>query len=90
MNGWKGWYKVHIDEKNWFDAQDVCAREGANLLVINSREEAEAMHALVVKTGTIGKHHWIGFHDVYEEGNYITIFSKYNWWLHRVEKNPVF
>ena len=72
-----GWYKLHTDGKNWFDAQKVCAREGANLLVINSREEAHAMRSLVEKTGTTGKYHWVGFHDVYEEGNYVTIFSKY-------------
>ena len=71
-----GWYKIHTDVKNWSDAKEVCIREGANLLVINSRQEAKAMVSLMEKTGTTGKFHWIGFHDVYEEGNYITIFSK--------------
>ena len=72
-----GWYKIHTDGKNWSDAQEVCAREGANLVVINSHQEAKAMRSLMKKTGTTDKYHWIGFHDIYEEGNYITIFSKY-------------
>ncbi len=36
----------------------------------------DAIRSLVEKSLTAGKHYWIGFHDVYEEGNYITIFSK--------------
>ena len=72
-----GRYKLHTDLKNWTDAQKVCEQENANLMVINSRKEAEAMRLLLEKLGYTRNHYWIGFHDVYEEGNYVTIFSKY-------------
>ena len=77
VDNWMGRYKLHTDLKNWFDAQEVCEQEGANLLVINSHKEAKAMLTLLEKTSTKRNYYWIGFHSLYEEGNYITIFSKY-------------
>ena len=76
VTGWMGRYKLHTAGKNWFEAQEVCTQEGANLLVINSHKEAEAVRSLVEQFGFTRNYYWIGFHDIYEEGNFVTIFSK--------------
>ncbi|PSN55592.1 hypothetical protein C0J52_04046, partial [Blattella germanica] len=44
--GWLGYYKIHTDAKRWHDAHEVCAQEGAHLLVINSPQEADAVQNL--------------------------------------------
>ena len=35
-----GYYKVHVDKKNWNSAVRICEEEGAHLLIVDSDEEA--------------------------------------------------
>ena len=68
-----GYYKFHQHGANWQEAVDICTQEGAHLLILNSNQEAMALWPLF-------RGHcctWIGVHDQYQEGNYVTLFSKY-------------
>ncbi|PSN55224.1 Hemolymph lipopolysaccharide-binding protein [Blattella germanica] len=71
-----GYYKVHRDHKNWLDALKECEKEGAHLLILNSKEEALEMKKLLKQSRTERFWHWIGVHDYYKEGMYITIFNQ--------------
>ena len=68
-----GYYKYHLERVIWDEAVDVCAREGGHLLILNSKEEEKALRPLYVRD----QFSWIGVHYQYEEGKYVTIFSKY-------------
>ena len=72
-----GYYKVHAKKETWYEARKICEQEGAHLFVIKSKQEAEIVNALVEKSGKARNAYWIGVHDQFKEGNYITIFSKY-------------
>ncbi|PSN48137.1 hypothetical protein C0J52_23765 [Blattella germanica] len=72
----KNFYKIHSDKNNWRNALDICAEEEAHLLVINSEEEAEDVISLIEKHGTTRWVHWVGFHDHFQEGDYVTIFNE--------------
>ena len=65
-----------IENKNWEEAQKICEEEGAHLLILNSDEEAHAVGSMLQ-----GFYYWIGFHDQYVEGQYVTVFSKYREFL---------
>jgi hypothetical protein len=68
------YYNVHYEPITWFEASKVCASEGAHLLIINSRAEAEAVKKFVdpsVETYSIG------FHDLFEEDNFNTVQCTY-------------
>ena len=69
-----GYYKYHRTPKTWFEAWKTCKGEGGHLAVFNSQEEARFVGG-IPKT----KYDWafIGFHDLYSEGTYVTIFGKY-------------
>ena len=71
-----GYYKYHQHRVNWQKAVDICAQEGAHLLILNSEKEERAVISFV---NTYRSHFytWTGVHDQYEEGTYVTIFSKY-------------
>ena len=68
-----GYYKFHENLLPWQEAVDVCAREGAHLLIINSEQEAMAVKPLLLGNCCM----WIGVHDQYQEGNYVTVLSEY-------------
>jgi hypothetical protein len=55
------------------EARDICEREGAHLAIINSEAEAKFVSSL-----WNFKSDWayIGTHDLYEEGKYVTIHSE--------------
>ena len=72
-----GHYKIHTDKQNWENARQICEEEGAHLLVLNSQHEADSVRKLIEKKGTGIIYFWVGFHDTHQEGNYITVFSKY-------------
>ena len=72
-----GYYKFHNrTELTWNQALEVCRQEGAHLLFLNSDQEAHAVGAFIQNNYTDTYSKWIGFHDLYEEGHYVTIFSK--------------
>ncbi|PSN46950.1 hypothetical protein C0J52_12567 [Blattella germanica] len=79
-----GYYKLHAVLKTWFEARDICAQEGAHLPVINSDREANALlHFWTPHPKIANLYDWrndwafIGFHDQFVEGEYVTIFG--NW-----------
>jgi hypothetical protein len=76
-----GYYKLHIVEKSWQEALKTCEEEGAHLLVINSEYEAKTMAQLWKENPTFlvrnSYYAYVGFHDLYKEGQVVTIFSKY-------------
>ena len=75
-----GYYKLHTDVKTWPDALHTCQNEGAHLAIINSQEEAKALAPMWRANPTIPHYDdyaFIGFHDQYKEGQFLTVFSKY-------------
>ncbi|XP_069694777.1 hemolymph lipopolysaccharide-binding protein-like [Periplaneta americana] len=76
-----GYYKFHTDSKTWFDALLTCHSEGAHLAVINSALEDSLLKDLFSRYNNLyGAQDvnsvFIGFHDLYEEGYFMTIFSE--------------
>ncbi|XP_069703794.1 hemolymph lipopolysaccharide-binding protein-like isoform X2 [Periplaneta americana] len=76
-----GYYKLHTKSAVWEEAIRICEQEGAHLGIINSDEESQVMGNLlarhpklvdVVHQGVA----FLGFHDMYVEGQYVTIFGE--------------
>jgi hypothetical protein len=78
-----GYYKFHPVGLTWRDALHVCAQEGAHLAIINSQEEANlikgpyVMHPKVQNSAD-NSHAFLGYHDLYTEGQFETIFGNFN------------
>ncbi|XP_069701708.1 hemolymph lipopolysaccharide-binding protein-like [Periplaneta americana] len=76
-----GYYKLHTTGKTWNEALQICEQEGAHLLILNSQEEAKLVGSLwdrglkLVDVVNEGYAH-AGFHDLYNTGEYITIFNQ--------------
>jgi hypothetical protein len=78
-----GYYKFHPTGLVWKDALHVCTQEGAHLAIINSQAEANLIKGLFVRypklqSTTDNVHAFLGYHDIYNEGKYETIFGKLN------------
>ena len=78
-----GFYKLNTEPKTWSEARDVCEHEGSHLLIINSQREANALLHFWVphpKLFSDWRNSWayVGVHDQYVEGEYVTVFGKYN------------
>ncbi|XP_069701698.1 hemolymph lipopolysaccharide-binding protein-like [Periplaneta americana] len=76
----QGYYKLHTDVNTWHGAKMICEEEGAHLMVINSEKEVKSVKPILDKNSNIagGVHTdwiWIGFHDLYDEGKFVTIFN---------------
>ena len=76
-----GYYKLHTNVKTWDDALLACEKEGSHLVIINSEAEAKALAPFWDANPKIlndPSNNWAhaGFHDRYQEGQYLTIFSK--------------
>lgn len=77
------YFKVHAEGNTWVPARDICEQEGAHLAVVNSEAEAKFISSI-----WNSKSDWafIGTHDLYEEGIYVTIYNQtlsgagYNKW----------
>ncbi|XP_069701695.1 hemolymph lipopolysaccharide-binding protein-like [Periplaneta americana] len=75
-----GYYKLHPEVRRWHEALDACKKEGTHLLILNSEEEARAMNYFWQKYpnfagATVQTWAWIGFHDQFKEGEYVTVFN---------------
>ncbi|XP_067004699.2 uncharacterized protein [Anabrus simplex] len=74
------YYKHHTVSRPWEEARYVCEQEGAHLAIINSEQEAKILSDIYKRSPTIPNVKWdfafIGFHDLYNEGNYLTIFGE--------------
>lgn len=88
-------YKVHTTPMCWKDAYATCHAEQSYLTIINNKKEANFLVELMkktpedknIKTPYHKGHISIGFHDIFNEGEYLTIHGKlqfYNFWLLRV------
>lgn len=84
-----GYYKLHSERKNWHAAREICAQEGGHLAIINSEKESKVLRDIFAPVADKMKNDWafIGFHDLYNEGQYLTIFDEplkstgfYRWW----------
>jgi hypothetical protein len=73
-----GDYKIHSELKTWHEAHRICAQEGGHLAIINSEEESEVLQSIFAPVAAKMKVIWvlIGFHDLYNEGQYLTVFGK--------------
>nr|CAD7448827.1 unnamed protein product [Timema bartmani] len=75
-----GYYKLHTTTKSWLDARNICAEEGAHLAIINSEKELRALQGIFqlhpkIRDGWENNVAYIGFHDLFTEGQYVTIFG---------------
>ncbi|XP_069694739.1 hemolymph lipopolysaccharide-binding protein-like [Periplaneta americana] len=76
-----GYYKLHTDVKTWHEALRACEQEGAHLVIINSEAEAKALTPFwdmnpKILNGAPNDWAHAGFHDLYKEGEYLTIFNQ--------------
>ena len=73
-----GYYKIHSEPKTWHEARQICAQEGGHLAIINSEEESKVLQSIFAPVAARLKTIWvsIGFHDLYNEGQYLTVFGK--------------
>jgi hypothetical protein len=73
-----GYYKIHSEPKTWHEARQICVQEGGHLAIINSEEESKVLQSIFAPVATELKGVWvfIGFHDLYIEGQYLTVFGK--------------
>jgi hypothetical protein len=67
---------MHSEPKNWHEARKICEQEGGHLAIINSKEESKVLQEIFAPVAAKVKRDWahIGFHDLYKEGQYLTIF----------------
>jgi hypothetical protein len=78
-----GYYKFHPVALTWRDALHVCEQEGAHLAIINSQEEANLIKGLYARHPKVQNsedkdHAFLGYHDLYTEGKFETIFGNFN------------
>ncbi|XP_046411996.1 macrophage mannose receptor 1-like [Neodiprion fabricii] len=76
-----GGYKVHTRAVLWNEARITCEEEGGHLAILNSAAEANAVTQLCKKSPAITgsplpQFAGIGFHDLYREGQYVTIHGQ--------------
>jgi hypothetical protein len=75
-----GYYKFHTDIKTWDKARTVCQKEGGHLAVINSLAEAKSLPSVWIRNifnDWRKDAAYIGIWDPNENGNFVTIYSKY-------------
>ncbi|KAK7864515.1 hypothetical protein R5R35_003125 [Gryllus longicercus] len=71
-----GYYRLHTVPVDWMTAKATCEREGAYLVIINSQEEANLVKKLFNRDRDVGTWLHLGFHDLYKEGKYVTLFGE--------------
>ena len=73
-----GYYKVHSELKTWHEARQICAQEGGHLAITNSEEESNVLQSVFAPVAARLKDEWVlvGFHDLYNEGQYLSVFGK--------------
>jgi hypothetical protein len=73
-----GYYKIHTEPKTWHEARQICKQEGGHLAIINSEEESKVLQSIFAPVAAKLNVAWvsIGFHDLYNEGQYLTVFGK--------------
>nr|CAD7449522.1 unnamed protein product [Timema bartmani] len=78
-----GYYKFHTELNTWEEARRVCAEEGAHLAIVNSKVEMDVILNIWgrypnIMDSYLNSYAHIGFHDLFTEGNYLTVLGKNN------------
>ncbi|XP_068081701.1 hemolymph lipopolysaccharide-binding protein [Anabrus simplex] len=76
-----GYYKLYTTPKSWSQANSICNKDGAHLIILNSEKEAQAVNQMfrgLSKSSdmTSKDHLFAGFHDQLHEGHFITIYGE--------------
>jgi hypothetical protein len=71
LREYNAFYKVHKSRLTFSGAVATCSAEGAQLFVPTSESETVAAFDLTNKTEI--KWFWIGIHDLYGEGTFVTL-----------------
>ncbi|XP_058798662.1 hemolymph lipopolysaccharide-binding protein-like [Phymastichus coffea] len=77
-----GSHKIHTDAKNWNDARKICNDENAHLAIINSAAEEAILVDMLkkaekkIKLGLNVEQALLGIHDLYKEGEWVTLFGE--------------
>jgi len=72
-----GYYKIHSELRTWPEARKISVQDGGHLAIINSEEESKVLQSIfapVAANLSVGAV-LIGFHDLYNEGQYLTVFG---------------
>lgn len=75
-----GMHKFHAKPVEWNEAREICNEEGGHLAVINSRAEANVLMEIYnqsqqMEGATDPDVTFIGMHDMYKEGVWVTILG---------------
>lgn len=76
-------YKLYTDGNNWDLARRTCMEEGSHLAIINSWNEAQYLSVLLKNKSSLivnvenKDSVYVGFHDIFEEGEYLTIEGRF-------------
>ncbi|XP_011139851.2 hemolymph lipopolysaccharide-binding protein-like [Harpegnathos saltator] len=85
-------HKLHHRNIIWNEARKACIEERGHLAIINSASEENILLRLMQKQN-IAKA-WIGLHDLYEEGNWVTVTGEalentgYSKWTTKFPNQP--
>ncbi|XP_049948982.1 hemolymph lipopolysaccharide-binding protein-like isoform X3 [Schistocerca serialis cubense] len=71
-----GYYKLHTEKMNWENARRTCAKEGAHLAIVNSVAEENAIREVMRAHSSDNFAAFIGFHDIFKEGEYVTVLGE--------------
>ncbi|XP_046433583.1 hemolymph lipopolysaccharide-binding protein-like isoform X2 [Neodiprion fabricii] len=71
-----GGYKLHSKAVSWNQARKTCEEEGGHLAIINSLAERDAVVTVLKAMKPNPQYVNLGFHDLYEEGHYVTIHGQ--------------
>ncbi|XP_076278655.1 hemolymph lipopolysaccharide-binding protein-like isoform X2 [Lasioglossum baleicum] len=66
-----GAYKIHTRKTTWYNARKICLAEGGQLAVMDSQQKHDLFRKW--KRETINMGFWLGFHDLFEEGSWVTV-----------------
>ncbi|XP_046751854.1 hemolymph lipopolysaccharide-binding protein-like [Diprion similis] len=71
-----GGYKLHYQPLPWNRARRICEDEGGHLAIINSVAERDAVMKVMKAKNPQPLYVSLGFHDLYQEGQYVTIHGQ--------------
>ncbi|XP_049667139.1 CD209 antigen-like protein A isoform X1 [Accipiter gentilis] len=91
--GWKifekSCYSFSTERMSWLDAKEICADQGAHLVIINSEQEQKFLKDNINSSST----YWLGVTDQLEEGTWVwtngehTSISYWNTWSENKDKD---
>jgi len=76
-----GAHKLHTRAVSWNEARKMCNEEGGHLAIVNSLTEAHVMMEIFKTAGPVkGASYidlaYVGIHDLYKEGEWVTILGE--------------